>query len=93
MHTSDKIPNRSFTLPEGSLGLRNGWKWMDMERGGKVFGFEGVMIFKKKRPIAALQLGGGNSNMFIFTPNLGEDEPIFDVRIFFGASYTHQTAE
>ena len=26
MHTSDKIPNRSHTLPEGSLGLH--WKWM-----------------------------------------------------------------
>ena len=34
MHTSDKIPNRSYTLPEGSLGLHWKWdeKWMDMER-------------------------------------------------------------
>ena len=39
MHTSDKIPNRSYTLPEGSLGLhwkwmKNGWTWK-----GKSVGF------------------------------------------------------
>ena len=38
----------------------------------------------KKNPMENGKLGGGNSNIFgSFTPILGEDEPIFDGRIFF----------
>ena len=38
-------------------------------------------------------LGGGNSNIFMFTPKLGEDEPNFDEHIFQMGWFNHQPGD